>query len=200
MWFKLFWGLRIVTIEIEAKIKVGSLAPTAGKLSEVGAKFECQLVQTDTFFNDAENKLTSSGIGLRLRREIGGETDKVILTYKGPRKKAMFKSRREIEVKLSPEDFSSMVKLLGMLGFEKILVFEKRRKVWRLDGCEVCLDEIPMLGSFVEVEGPDEHRINGVLNKLQLSALEHINKGYAGLMRDKLDESSSDREEIFFDG
>ena len=36
-------------IEIEAKIKVESLAPTAGKLSEAGAKFECQLVQTDTF-------------------------------------------------------------------------------------------------------------------------------------------------------
>jgi adenylate cyclase class 2 len=189
-----------VTIEIEAKIKVESLEPTAGKLREAGAEFKCQLVQTDTYFNDAENKLTSSGIGLRLRRQISDETDKVILTCKGPKKKAMFKSRREIEVELSPEGFSSMVELLGMLGFDKILVFEKRRKVWRLDGCDVCLDEIPMLGSFVEVEGPDEHRITGVLNKLQLSGLEHINKGYARLMREKLDESSSDREEIFFDG
>ena len=189
-----------MTIEIEAKVKVKSLEQTAGKLNEAGAKFECRLVQTDTFFNDAENKLTSSGIGLRLRREIGGERELVILTCKGPRKKAMFKSRRQIEVKLSPEDFSSMVELLEMLGFAKVLVFEKRRKLWRLDGCEVCLDEVPMLGSFVEVEGPDEHRITGVLNKLQLSALEHINKGYAGLMREKLDELSSDREEIFFDG
>ena len=189
-----------MTIEIEAKIRVESLAPTAEKLSEAGAKFECEIVQTDTFFNDVENKLAGSGIGLRLRRQIGSETEKVILTYKGPRKKAMFKSRREIEVRISPEDFSSMVKLLEMLGFEKVLVFEKRRKLWRLDGCDVCLDEVPMLGSFVEVEGPDEYRITGVLNKLQLSGLEHINKGYARLMREKLDESSSDREEIFFDG
>lgn len=189
-----------MTLEIEAKVKVESLAPTTEKLSEAGAKFQCRIVQTDTYFNDVENKLTSSGIGLRLRHEISDETEKVILTCKGPRKKAMFKSRREIEVKLFPEDFSNMVDLLGMLGFEKVLVFEKRRDLWRLGDCDVCLDEVPMLGCFVEVEGSDEHRITGVLNKLQLSGLEHINKGYARLMRDKLDESSSGCEEIFFNG
>jgi adenylate cyclase class 2 len=112
----------------------------------------------------------------------------------------MFKSRREVEAEISPEDFSNMVDLLGMLGFEKVLAFEKRRNLWRLDGCDVCLDQVPILGCFVEVEGPDEQSINGVLNKLQLSGIEHINKGYARLMRDKLDESGSDVEEIFFDG
>lgn len=186
-------------IEIEAKVKVESLTPTAGKLSELGAKFQCELVQNDTYFNDPENKLFNSGVGLRLRRETGDKTDKVILTCKGPKKKAMFKSRREVEAELSPEDFSNMVNLLSMLGFEKVLAFEKRRKLWRLDGCDVCLDEVAMLGSFIEVEGPDEQTITEVLNKLQLSDLEHINKGYARLMRDKLDEFGSDAEEIFFD-
>jgi len=188
-----------MAIEIEAKIKVESLEPIVERLREAGGKFESKLSQRDTYFNNTKSSLTKSGRGLRLRREVSDDGEKTVLTFKGPKQKGPFKSRQEIEVGLGEDGFSGMVKLLSGLGFEQVLVFEKRRKVWLLDGCQVCLDEVPLLGNFVEVEGPDENVIAEVLSKIQLYGLEHINKGYAKLMREKLDEISSDKTEIFFD-
>ncbi|MHC5101006.1 MAG: hypothetical protein ACYSOG_04145, partial [Planctomycetota bacterium] len=56
----------------------------------------------------------------------------------------------------------------------------------RLDDCEICLDELPYLGCFVEVEGPDEDVISGVLEKLDLHNEPHISHGYAAMMSHKL--------------
>jgi adenylate cyclase class 2 len=194
----LLYGHIIVAIEIEAKIKVDSLEPIAERLKEAGGKFEGELSQRDTYFNDTKGSLTKSGSGLRLRREVSDDGEKTVMTFKGPKKKGPFKSRQEIEVGLGEDGFSGMVDLLGGIGFEQVLVFEKKRNLWLLDGCQVCLDEVPLLGNFVEVEGPDEHVIAEVLSKIQLYGLEHINKGYAKLMREKLDEIGSDKTEIFF--
>ena len=63
---------------------------------------------------------------------------------------------------------------------------EKKRRLWRLSDCEVALDELPLLGCFVEIEGPDERTIADVQKTLGLSLLPHIQKSYAALMRKKL--------------
>ena len=186
-----------MNIEIETKVKVESLEETADRLDALGGDFQGGLSQRDTFFSDAENTLIKSGCGLRIRREKNDNTEKIILTYKGPKQKGPFKSRQEIEVRLN--DFTAMVDLLAALGYNKIIVFEKRRQLWKFDGCLVCLDELPLLGNFVEIEGPDENMIAGVVEKLQIGNLPHINAGYARLMKDKLDELGSDKKEIFFD-
>lgn len=186
-------------IEIEAKIKVESLELIAESLRQAGAKFESEISQRDTFFNDVKSDLIKSGSGLRLRRQVNRDGEKIVLTFKGPKMSGPFKSRQEIEVGLDENGFDGMVKLLGGLGFVQVLAFEKKRKMWLLDDCQVCLDEVPLLGNFVEVEGPNEHVIAEVLSKIQLYGLEHINKGYARLMREKLDEISSNKTEIFFD-
>ena len=41
------------------------------------------------------------------------------------------------------------------LGYSRVLSFEKRRESWKLGGCNVELDELPHLGTFVEIEGPE---------------------------------------------
>ncbi len=56
-----------------------------------------------------------------------------------------------------------------------------------------------MLGSFVEVEGPDESDIDAVLEKLGLAGSSHISEGYSRLMRDKIFELGLDKHEILFD-
>ena len=79
-----------------------------------------------------------------------------------------------------------MEKIFDALGYHKRLTFEKKRALWALDRCEICLDELPHLGCFVEVEGPDEDAISGVLEKLNLHNEPHISKGYAAMMSRKL--------------
>ena len=121
----------------------------------------------------------------------------MILTYKGPRLEAQFKSRQEIEIEVS--DFEPAVELLTALGYEKALVFEKRRQVWQLSDSAVCLDELPLLGSFVEIEASSERAVADTLCKLQLADPAHINESYAHLMRSRLNELGPGQMEAFFD-
>jgi len=187
-----------MNLEIETKVKVESLEEIAVRLTDLGGQIECELLQVDTYFDDSDETLYKSDCGLRLRRAIIGESEKIILTYKGPRQKARFKSRQEIEIEVS--DFGVAAQLLTALGYEKALVFEKRRQVWRLEDCEVCLDELPLLGSFVEIEAPSEEKIARLAEKIKLGHLAHINESYAQLIRTRLREAGLDKQEAVFDG
>jgi adenylate cyclase class 2 len=185
-------------LEVEAKVKVDSLEVVAARLGSLGAKLIDKLVQRDCYFNDCDGKLASNDKGLRIRRQTSTGIDKVILTYKGKRGKSKFKSRPEYEVQV--DDYDNMVSVLDGLGYKVALSFVKRRQVWFLNGCEVCLDELPMLGCFVEVEGPGETLIAETLKKLELSRLEHIRCGYARLMKNRLKENGIDSRYICFEG
>jgi adenylate cyclase class 2 len=185
-----------VKTEIETKVEVESLDEIAVRLSDVGGQLECELSQADTYFDDAEGTLFASDCGLRLRQQIIGKSEKVILTHKGPRQETRFKSRQEIEIDVS--DFEVAAELLAALGYEKALVFEKRRQFWHLDDCAVCLDGLPLLGSFVEIEASSEHQIADALDKMKLAHLPHVNESYAQLMRAKLSELGSGKLEAFF--
>ena len=170
--------------EIEAKLKVDSLQDIERKLGEVGAEFVAEQLQTDTYFDDADGSLKGGDRALRVRRQRAGKKEKSFLTYKGPKQKDDFKKRQEIEIEIGDAD--SAEELLSALGYEKALVFEKKRRIWQLNDCVVSLDELPLLGSFVEIEGPDGDSIADVQENLGLSDLPHIVESYALLMEEKL--------------
>jgi adenylate cyclase class 2 len=167
--------------EIEAKLKVDSLQEIEAALKNLGAEFVAEQFQTDIHFDNADSTLSKSDQALRLRRqEINGKV-KFFLTYKGAREKSNFKKRREIEIEVSNGD--SMQVLLESIGYKKTLSVEKKRLLWRFGGCEIALDELPQLGTFVEIEGPDDKTITEVQQKLGLSDYQHIPKSYAGLIK-----------------
>jgi len=170
--------------EIEAKLKVESLEGIEHRLIELGAEFLQEQVQTDYYFDDATSTLKNSDKALRLRRQLTGKTEKVLLTYKGPKTKDNFKKRQEIEIEI--KDADSAEKLLFALGYEKALVFEKKRRIWQIGECVVALDELPLLGDFVEIEGPDDKKIGDVQRDLGLANLPHIGESYASLIEQKL--------------
>ena len=185
-----------MNVEIETKIKVESLNEIAVRLDALGAKLRREVSQVDTYFDDAAETLFASDCGLRLRKQADGGNQKVILTYKGPKQKSHFKSRTEIEIEVS--DFEVAAQLLNALDFKKSLAFEKRRRVWQMSDCVVCLDELPLLGNFVEIEAPTAQPITEALRKLKLADMGHINESYAHLIRAKLNEIGSDKREAFF--
>ena len=170
-------------VEIEVKLKVDSLLEAEQKLAELGAEFLAEQSQTDYFFDDANAALTSTDRCLRLRRQSVAGSDRFFLTYKGAKEKSNFKKRQEIEVEIIEAD--SAQKLLSALGYEKVLVVEKKRRLWQLGGCHVALDQLPLLGDFVEIEGPNENAITDVQQNLGLANLSHIAKSYAQLTREK---------------
>jgi adenylate cyclase class 2 len=181
--------------EIEAKLKVDSLQEVGRKLAEVDAEFLEEQLQTDTYFDDADGALKSGDRALRVRRQKTAQKEKVFLTYKGPKQKDDFKKRQEIEIEVGDAD--STEKLLSALGYEKALVFEKKRRIWRLEDCDVSLDELPLLGSFVEIEGPDAKSIASAQKNLGLSDLPHIVDSYACLMQHKLCQLGREEKQVF---
>ncbi len=185
-----------MNLEIETKVKVESLEEIAVRLTDMGGQMDCELLQVDTYFDNAEQTLFASDCGLRLRKQIAGEGQKLFLTYKGPKQKSPFKSRPEMEIEVS--DFAPAVELLAALGYEKTLVFEKRRQLWQLSDSAVCLDELPLLGNFIEIEASSEQAVADTLRKLQLADLPHINESYARLMRSRLNKLGTGRMEAFF--
>jgi adenylate cyclase class 2 len=170
--------------EIEAKIKVAVLEPIADKLEQLGAVFLHDVQQVDTHFMDAASQLRKSDCALRIRRQVIGNESSALMTFKGPRSDSKFKARPEYETGIANAETTE--KIFESLGYHKAIVVDKKRSMWSLDGCEVCLDELPHLGCFVEVEGPSEEVITGVLEKLNLHNEPHISKGYAAMMSHKL--------------
>lgn len=169
--------------EIEAKLKVDSLQEIERKLAELGAEFLAEQLQTDYHFDDANSELTKTDRCLRLRRQMVGSSERFFLTYKGAKEESNFKKRQEIEIEI--KDADSVQKLLSALGYEKVLVVEKRRRLWRLGDCEVALDRLPLLGNFVEIEGPDDEKIADAQRSLGLADLPHIAESYASLVAKK---------------
>ena len=169
--------------EIEAKLKVDSLPEIEHKLPELGAEFLAEQLQTDYHFDDANTTLTKTDRCLRLRKQMVGKNESLFLTYKGAKEKSNFKRRQEIEFEI--KDADSVRKLLSALGYEQSLVVEKKRRLWKLGDCEVALDRLPLLGDFVEIEGPDEEKIATAQEKLGLSDLSHIAESYASLIAKK---------------
>jgi adenylate cyclase class 2 len=185
-----------MNIEIEAKLKVDSLEPVAQKLSQIGAKACGEVIQKDFYFDDSNRGLAKSDKALRLRCQTQDGKEKKILAYKGPRETGKFKRRQEVE--FGVDNTQQAIMLLAALGFEKALVFEKRRKLWQLQGCEIALDELPLLGTFVEIEGPSEEIIADVQAKLGLSQLAHVHQSYAALMWRHCEQTGLEKREIYF--
>jgi adenylate cyclase class 2 len=133
---------------------------------------------------DAASQLRKSDCALRIRQQVIGNESSALMTFKGPRSDSKFKARPEYETVVANAETAQTI--FESLGYRKAIIVEKKRSMWSLDGCEVCLDELPHLGCFVEVEGPCEEVITGVLEKLGLHKEPHISKGYAAMMARKL--------------
>lgn len=181
--------------EIEAKLKVDSLETVEHRLVECGAAFLRETIQTDRYYDTADREMTRTDKALRLRADSKGGRERFILAYKGPKEQDDYKRRAEIEVEVSDADATEL--LLDALGYVKALAFNKKRRLYQLRGCEVALDELPLLGVFVEIEGPDSDAIAGVQAMLGLSGSPHIMASYACMVGERLSELGIRAREIY---
>ena len=64
-------------VEIEAKLKVGSLDKVAARLCEIGGEFQAEYVQTDYYLDTCKMTLTKADSCLRIREEVSKDNKKV---------------------------------------------------------------------------------------------------------------------------
>ena len=191
-----------MAIEIEAKMRLHDQAGVIAQLESLGAAKLDELSETNSYFDTAEGELKSTDQGLRTRVEVTGAgtaDERVVtkITHKGPRAMGQLKSRFETEVVVDNARDAAL--LLGALGFHHVLSFEKRRVRYDLDGCRVELDELPILGRFIEIEGPSDDAVNAVRQKLGLGDEPIIRSSYIAMLRTHLQESHSTEAMIRFE-
>ena len=178
--------------ELEAKIKVEDLAPTRERLVSSNASRVGSVTESNAYFDTPDHAFQQTDAGLRLRRERDAESGETRcrVTFKGKQGEGTLKRREELESDVSDAD--AVEAIFAKLGLVRSLRFEKRRETWSLDGCEVVLDELPVLGTFVEIEGPDEAAVMAVRGKLGLGNAPLITTGYAALLADAAGGKSED--------
>ncbi len=170
-------------IEIEAKCRVDDLSVIRSRVEQLDGGHVARMLEDNIFLDTHDRQMAASDCGLRVRvlEVVGnGKPAETVVTFKGPRQHGRLKSRREIE--LAVDAAPAMLELLAELGYHETIRFEKRRDRWRLDGCTIELDELPILGCFVEIEGPDDAAVLAVREKLGLSNRPMIKSSYVSML------------------
>lgn len=179
-------------LEIEIKLRVAALDPIRETLYRLHAASRGTMLETNTFFDRPDQSLRQGDCGLRLRTETPFTADasptaaasKATLTYKGPRQNTGLHPREEYNLAVTPPEHASAILLA--LGFVQTLSYEKRRETWRVDDCEVLLDELPALGTFLEIEGPSEAAVRTVQQKMDLASLPPVEPTYLHMIAEHI--------------
>lgn len=171
-------------MEIEAKFQLDAPEPLRQRLRRRGARVTAHVLEVNRLFDTSDRRLLSADRGLRIRTCEALAADDVdqpaaVLTYKGPRRAvdtpceeqghsgSAPKSRAELETAVA--DAATLADILAQLGYQEVVRYEKRREAWRLGVCEITLDELPQLGWWTEIEGPDVATIEETRRALGLA-------------------------------
>ena len=133
-------------MELEIKVPCEDLDGLESRLRGLGALHVEDLDQVDLYFSHPARDFGVTDEALRLRRE----NERTVITYKGPKLDKDTKLREEIE--LGVEDLDRMSLVLERVGFRPVIRITKKRTVYELRGIHFCLDRLPELGDFVEME------------------------------------------------
>ena len=166
--------------EIEIKLRLSDPGHLRIRLRVLHAVRVDHVAEVNHIFDAPDRRLLKLDQGLRVREwrslVLGGESG-VTLTFKGARDAGALKSREESETTVA--DANAVIAILQYIGFNEVITYEKRRETWRLEQCEVTVDELPHLGFYTEIEGPTAEAIDSVRSRLGLAEAEPINATYA---------------------
>lgn len=172
--------------EIEVKAKLIDKDGFLKAASQLGVQFGDIVVQEDATYETKVPYDDPNWNIFRLRKQ----SNKVILTMKH---KASTRSRDNYEYETVVENEGEAIKMLERLGYKFGIGVNKKRRIAKYNGLELCLDEIEHLGDFVEVEklAGDEADVDAVqselwslLEELGVNVNNRVHKGYDTLMHE----------------
>jgi len=136
-----------MAIEIEKKYRLTpeTRQEVADSLLEMGAEFQGEDLEENTIFTNAD--LIEKRAVVRIRKTNARTT----ITFK-QRTESQSDVKHQIEFETEVKDPDSARSILEKIGLRPTLVYEKRRRTYRLRNAEVVLDELPF-GLFMEIEG-----------------------------------------------
>ncbi len=174
--------------EVEVKARIANPEKFIQQLKALGCVWSVPMTQDDRIFIHKDldlNNLPPDRIILRIRQQ----NEVTIFTLKGHGKNELDSYEREVKV----DDAAALVDILAKLEFEEKpnLHVKKTRRKTKYHDMEICLDQVDLLGSFVEVEklvdeGDSEviqADLFGWLEQFGISPSDQVTVGYDTLMR-----------------
>ena len=134
--------------EIEIKARLTDRNLITQKLTSLGCVFEDQIAQNDTVYVKNVGSIeiyNANDVVLRIRIK---NKDKIIFTLK----KRMGNNLEAIEHETEVDSKEEMEQALFLMGYQEAMKINKTRIITHYNGCEICLDEVEGLGSFIEME------------------------------------------------
>ena len=172
--------------EIEIKLRCPSHDAVRERLTALHAVDLGLMREWNEFFDTPDRQLSEHRIALRVRtieHQSDGRRESLI-TVKGGRPAEDIQNRPSIDLHTEPAELAAGLFL--RLGYRRTGAFEKWRHSWMLDDVRIELDELPIYGLFIEIEGPDEHRIMAVRHRLNLDALPAERTSYHSMLMEYL--------------
>lgn len=177
--------------EIEIKVRLADLSETKQRLEAAGIVLSQAKKQHDVVYCLPENLQSEGGDTsvnwLRVRTE---NESTVYFTLK----RSVSGSLDSIEHETVVENGDELVKILEYMGYVVFSDLTKTRQTAHYgESIEICLDEVPPLGGFVELEmlcADDadvravEKELFSALEELGIEYTERVTKGYDELMND----------------
>lgn len=138
-----------MAIEIEKKYRLTAeqFESLPEKLKSASAEYVGEDFEVNEIYGGGI--LTKEKAVLRLRKV----DEKTVLTFKR-RVENEAAVKKQIEHETEIADIEAMREIIESLGFRQVLIYEKRRRTWRIAQTEIVLDELPF-GFFMEIEGAE---------------------------------------------
>ncbi len=177
--------------EIEVKVRLADAHDAVEKLETAGVVLSPPKEQHDVVYclpGDRDKENDPSVNWLRLRTE---DKNTVYFTLK----RSVQGSLDSIEHETIVENAAELASIVGYMGYEVFSDLTKIRQTGHVDDIEVCLDQVPSLGSFIELEllcnddvdgAVIEERLLRTLDELGIKYVERMTKGYDELMNEHL--------------
>jgi adenylate cyclase, class 2 len=134
--------------EVEVKAKLKNKDVVMKKLTELGCVFEDPIVQNDTVYAKNVGSIEvfkANDVFLRIRIK---NNSKAIFTLK----KRMKNDLDALEYETGIDSKDEMEQALFLMGYQESARVNKTRIITHYNGCEICIDDVEGLGSFIEME------------------------------------------------
>lgn len=142
------------------------------------------VLQLDEYYDTLDGQLKEQDLVIRIRSSGGKKT----IALKSPRIDLPSGMTNRIEIEFLSAEGEKIHEQLLSQGLNPNEAAEKERWTFIYNDCEIVLDRLPFIGSFIEIEGPSEDAIHKIVHLLDLSSCQIVRKNYGELMMDKFRE------------
>jgi uridine kinase len=173
-------GLYEVQLKFEGEI-------SSELLEELQAQRVSISKQYDTYYNPRDRDLNKTGESVRIREESGEYT----FSYKGQKEikgknGSLDVTRPKLEFVIDADEKELFEQMYG----DQYRKIEKKRTVYSLDGCLICIDRVHLFANgelsdekrFIEIKGTKMPALKAVAKKLGLDPNKTLGKSYLELL------------------